>query len=100
MTAFPDQPSCRTPKASATAGRFTEAMVGSAAKSQPQSLNVFGMLAAGFLPCRLFPGSGAWSSVLALYADLPFMYLFELAADDLCGPVTSLRATSAVATGN
>ena len=26
-------------------------------------------------PCRLFPGSGAWSSVLALYADLPFMYL-------------------------
>jgi hypothetical protein len=55
-------------------------------------------------PCwlerRLFPGSGAWSSVLALYADLPFMYLFELAADDLCGPVTSLRATSAVAADN
>jgi len=48
----------------------------------------------------LMPGSGAWSSVLALYADLPFMQLFELAADDLCGPVTSLRATSAVATGN
>ena len=54
MTAFPDQPSCRTPKASATAGRFTEAMVGSAAKSQPQSLNVFGMLAAGFLPADYF----------------------------------------------
>ena len=28
------------------------------------------------------------------------MQLFELAADDLCGPVTSLRATSAVAVGN
>ena len=26
-----------------------------------------------------------------LYADLPFMYLFELVADDLCGTVTSLR---------
>jgi hypothetical protein len=49
---------------------------------------------------RLFPRSGAWSSVLALYADLLFMYLFELAADDWCGPVTPLRATSAVATGN
>ncbi len=32
---------------------------------------------------RLFTGSGAWSPVPALYADLPFMYLFELVADDL-----------------
>ena len=35
--------------------------------------------------------AGAWSSVPELYADLPFMYLFELVADDLCGTVTSLR---------
>jgi hypothetical protein len=35
--------------------------------------------------CRLFTGSGARSAVLALYADLPFMYLIELVADGLCG---------------
>jgi hypothetical protein len=29
-------------------------------------------------PCRLSAGSGARSPVLALYADLPFMYLFVL----------------------
>ena len=40
---------------------------------------------------------GAWSPVPALYADLPFMYLFELVADDLCGTVTCSRARSAVA---
>jgi hypothetical protein len=32
---------------------------------------------------RLFAGSGARPSVLALYADLPFMYVFVLVADDL-----------------
>lgn len=32
--------------------------------------------------------------MLALYADLPFMYLFELVADDLCWPVTYSRATA------
>ena len=37
------------------------------------------------------------SAVLVLFADLPFMYLFELVADDLCGPVAYSRATSAVA---
>jgi hypothetical protein len=36
-------------------------------------------------PCRLFTSSGARSAVLALYADLPFMYLIELVADGLCG---------------
>ena len=47
--------------------------------------------------CRLFAGSGAWSWVPTLYADLPFMYLFELVAGDLCGTVTRSRATSPVA---
>jgi len=48
-------------------------------------------------PCRLFTGSGARSLVVALCADLTFMYLFELVAGDLCGPVTWSGATSAVA---
>jgi hypothetical protein len=46
---------------------------------------------------RLFTGSGAWSPVPAPYADLPFMYLFELVADDLWGTVTCSRARSEVA---
>src|SRR5262249_43151105 len=46
---------------------------------------------------RLFTGSGARSLVVALCADLTFMYLFELVAGDLCGPVTWSGATSAVA---
>ena len=40
---------------------------------------------------RIFYGPRCPSSVPELYADLPFMYLFELVADDLCGTVTSLR---------
>jgi hypothetical protein len=51
----------------------------------------------GWARSPIICGSRAWSSVLAPYADLPFMYLFEPAADDLCGPVRSLWARSAVA---
>jgi hypothetical protein len=48
-------------------------------------------------PAEYLRGSGAWSSVPALCADLRFMYLFELVADDLCGTVTCSRVRSEVA---